>query len=313
MKIERHFENLNCLHENVMPCRAYYIPASKRMNNLVECREKSDRIVILNGYWKFRYFDSIYDVEENFFEWKNDSDKDTSDFVEYDIIPVPGCWQMHGYDVPQYTNIRYPFPFDPPFVPHDNPCGTYLYAFNYQKSDETPQAFLNFEGVDSCFYLWLNGRYVGYSQVSHATAEFDVSNYLNEGENYIAVLVLKWCDGSYLEDQDKFRMSGIFRDVYIVKRPKEAVRDYHIKYAFVEKKDNKYAAANVSVELTYFDKVADTVISVIDADGNTIVTKSVVVDGETIVTKKEVADGGVQSDNTEIVQFTIDKPIMWNA
>ena len=135
---------------------------------------------------------------------------------------------MHGFDDHQYTNIRYPFPFDPPYVPQHNPCGAYIHTFDYNRDPDAPLAHLNFEGVDSCFYVWLNGQYVGYSQVSHSTSEFDVTPYLLEGSNKLAVLVLKWCDGSYLEDQDKFRMSGIFRDVYLLKRPEQRIEDYVI-------------------------------------------------------------------------------------
>ncbi len=221
MIVPKHYENPKILHEGTMPARAYYIPASKRMNNLVEHREDSDRIQFLNGIWKFQYFESIYDVEEPFFE----PGYHTSDFDE---LTVPGVWQMSGYDTHQYTNIRYPFPFDPPYVPQDIPCGIYIYEFDYRKDSKAPKAYLNFEGVDSCFYLWVNGSYVGYSQVSHATSEFDVTSLLKDGKNILAVLVLKWCEGSYLEDQDKFRMSGIFRDVYLLKRPELCIRDYHI-------------------------------------------------------------------------------------
>lgn len=221
MIVPKHYENPKILHEGTMPARAYYIPASKRMNNLVEHREDSDRIQFLNGIWKFQYFESIYDVEEPFFE----PGYHTSDF---DKLTVPGVWQMSGYDTHQYTNIRYPFPFDPPYVPQDIPCGAYIYEFDYRKDSKAPKAYLNFEGVDSCFYLWVNGSYVGYSQVSHATSEFDVTSLLKDGKNILAVLVLKWCEGSYLEDQDKFRMSGIFRDVYLLKRPELCIRDYHI-------------------------------------------------------------------------------------
>lgn len=128
---------------------------------------------------------------------------------------VPSVWQNHGYDRHQYTNVRYPFPLDPPYIPQDNPCGAYVHKFEYQKQADAPKAYLNFEGVDSCFYVWLNGTFVGYSQVSHSTSEFDVTPYLKDGENTLAVLVLKWCDGSYLEDQDKFRMSGIFRGISV--------------------------------------------------------------------------------------------------
>ena len=224
MIVPRYYEDLSILHEGTMPARAYYIPASKRMDHLAEHREESDRIQFLNGNWKFRFFQSIYDVQEPFYE----PGYDTSDFGE---ISVPGVWQMAGYDSHQYTNIRYPFPFDPPFVPQDNPCGAYVHTFDYVKDGQAPKAYLNFEGVDSCFYLWLNGTWIGYSQVSHATSEFDVTSALKEGENTIAVLVLKWCDGSYLEDQDKFRMSGIFRDVYLLKRPEHCIGDYRVETA----------------------------------------------------------------------------------
>ena len=221
MIVPRYYEDLSVLHENTMPVRAYYIPASKRMDNLVEQREASDRIQFLNGTWKFKYFDSIYDVKEEFY-------KVGFDVSEYADIKVPGVWQNAGYDCHQYTNIRYPFPFDPPYVPQDIPCGAYVYDFEYSKDEKAGKAFLNFEGVDSCFYVWVNGSYVGYSQVSHATSEFEVTELIKEGHNTIAVFVMKWCDGSYLEDQDKFRMSGIFRDVYILKRPDNAIRDYRV-------------------------------------------------------------------------------------
>ena len=222
MIIPKHYENLNVLHENTRPPRAYYVPASKDMGDLVHDRTQSDRLILLNGNWKFRYYDSIYDLQEKFY-------KETTDLSFYDTIPVPSVWQCQGYDSHQYTNIRYPIPLDPPFVPHDNPCGTYIHEFDYHRNEDAPKAFLNFEGVDSCFYVWLNGTYIGYSQDSHAVAEFDVTSQLREGTNRLAVLVLKWCDGTYLEDQDKFRMSGIFRDVYILNRPKEFLEDYFIK------------------------------------------------------------------------------------
>ena len=221
MIVPRYYEDLSVLHDNTMPARAYYMPASKRMDDLVEHRELSDRMQLLNGTWKFQYFDSIYDVKDAFYE-------DGYSVEGFDEIKVPSVWQMAGYDTHQYTNIRYPFPFDPPYVPQDIPCGAYVHTFDYAKDAAAPKAYLNFEGVDSCFYVWLNGTYVGYSQVSHMTSEFDVTDVLREGENRISVLVMKWCDGSYLEDQDKFRMSGIFRDVYLLKRPEKGIRDYRI-------------------------------------------------------------------------------------
>ena len=193
------------------------------MDTLVHHRETSDRFKLLNGEWSFQYYKSIYELQEKFYE----KDYEVSG---YDKVPVPSVWQNLGYDTHQYTNIRYPFPFDPPYVPQNNPCGAYVYEFDYEVCKQAPKAFLNFEGVDSCFYVWLNGSYVGYSQVSHSTSEFDVTKLLVNGTNRLAVLVLKWCDGSYLEDQDKFRMSGIFRDVYLLKRPEQGIFDYFIVY-----------------------------------------------------------------------------------
>ena len=269
MIVPRYYEDLSVLHENTMPARAYFIPASKRMDNLVEHREESDRMQLLNGTWKFQYFNSIYDVQEPFFE----KDYDTENFDE---IQVPGVWQMAGYDTHQYTNIRYPFPFDPPYVPQDIPCGTYAHTFVYHKDENAPKAFLNFEGVDSCFYVWINGSYVGYSQVSHMTSEFDITDLLRDGENSIAVLVMKWCDGSYLEDQDKFRMSGIFRDVYILKRPKQAISDYHIKTRIED------MLAKVEIEMKFYSPL-NVKISIEDRNGAVVALGSIAEEGTAVL------------------------------
>lgn len=256
MLVPKYYEDLNVLHDNTMPARAYYIPASRRMDDLVMHREQSDRMQLLSGIWKFKYYESIYDVTEKFYGVG-------FDVSQYDDIEVPGTWQMSGYDSHQYTNFRYPFPFDPPYVPQDVPCGAYVYDFQYESDGNAPMAYLNFEGVDSCFYVWLNGVYVGYSQVSHATSEFDVTSVIKEGTNTIAVLVLKWCDGSYLEDQDKFRMSGIFRDVYILKRPKEAIRDYRVTTNITDEK------AELQLTLTCSRKTKVN-ITLEDREGNVV-------------------------------------------
>ena len=269
MIVPRYYEDLSVLHENTMPARAYFIPASKRMDNLVEHREESDRMQLLNGTWKFQYFNSIYDVQEPFFE----KDYDTENFDE---IQVPSVWQMAGYDTHQYTNIRYPFPFDPPYVPQDIPCGTYVHTFVYHKDENAPKAFLNFEGIDSCFYVWINGSYVGYSQVSHMTSEFDITDLLRDGENSIAVLVMKWCDGSYLEDQDKFRMSGIFRDVYILKRPKQAISDYHIKTRIED------MLAKVEIEMKFYSPL-NVKISIEDRNGAVVALGSIAEEGTAVL------------------------------
>ena len=269
MIVPRYYENLSILHENTMPARAYYIPASKRMDNLVEHREESDRMQLLNGTWKFQYFNSIYDIQDSFFEKNYDTEN-------FDEIQVPSVWQMAGYDTHQYTNIRYPFPFDPPYVPQDIPCGTYAHTFVYHKDENAPKAFLNFEGVDSCFYVWINGSYVGYSQVSHMTSEFDVTDVLQDGTNTVAVLVMKWCDGSYLEDQDKFRMSGIFRDVYILKRPKQAISDYHIKTRIED------MLAKVEIEMKFYSPL-NVKISIEDRNGAVVALGSIAEEGTAVL------------------------------
>ena len=269
MIVPRYYENLNVLHENTMPARAYYIPASKRMDNLMEHREESDRMQLLNGTWKFQYYNSIYDIQESFFEKDYDTEK-------FDEIQVPSVWQMEGYDTHQYTNIRYPFPFDPPYVPQDIPCGAYVHTFVYHKDENAPKALLNFEGVDSCFYVWINGSYVGYSQVSHMTSEFDVTDVLQDGTNTVAVLVMKWCDGSYLEDQDKFRMSGIFRDVYILKRPKQAISDYHIKTRIED------MLAKVEIEMKFYSPL-NVKISIEDRNGAVVALGSIAEEGTAVL------------------------------
>lgn len=279
MIIPRYYEDLSVLHENTEKPRAYYVPASGRMDNLVEEREKSDRFKSLNGKWAFKYFESIYDVKEAFYE-------NGCDISSFDEISVPSVWQMSGYDSHQYTNIRYPFPFDPPYVPQDIPCGAYVHKFNYNGDLKAPKVYLNFDGVDSCYYVWLNGKYVGYDQVSHANGEFEVTDFLVDGENTLAVLVLKWCDGSYLEDQDKFRMSGIFRDVYLINRPTGFVRDYFIKTKIGE------ADAEISVEVEFHGE-ASAKLTLETADGIKLGEESISQNGN--------------------VNFKVNSPILWNT
>lgn len=279
MIVPRYYEDLEMLHDNAMPTRAYYIPASIRKDDLVENRESSDRFQLLNGEWNFKYYKSIYDVKDAFYL----NGYDTS---EFDKATVPGVWQMAGYDMHQYTNIRYPFPFDPPYVPQDIPCGAYVHTFTYHREEKATSAFLNFEGVDSCFYVWINGRYVGYSQVSHMTSEFDVTSLLEDGTNTLAVLVLKWCDGSYLEDQDKFRMSGIFRDVYLLKRPQKSIWDYRITTKVEQDK------AIVKLNLAYSEPI-ETAIDIEDQSGAL------------------VAHGEIEQDGS--LEFTVSNPVLWNT
>lgn len=207
-------EDPQTLHVNTLSKHCYFIPFAPGQSN--SAREDSSRLEMLNGEWDFRYYNSVIDLEDDFTALQGDVK-----------IPVPANWQLHGFDRPQYTNINYPIPFDPPYVPDDDPAGVYSREYNYEP--DGMRRILVFEGVDSCLYLYVNGKFAGYSQVSHSISEFDVTDSLHKGANKITALVLKWCDGTYLEDQDKFRLSGIFRDVYMLSRPEKHLEDYRIK------------------------------------------------------------------------------------
>lgn len=193
----RHYENPRHTSENRLNPRSYYIPGGVSEYKL------------LNGDWKFAYFERDIDVPDTIEEW--------------DTIPVPSCWQLLGYENPNYTNVNYPYPCDPPYVPDDNPCGVYEREFILE--EKWGRVYFVLEGVSSCAYLSVNGNYVGYTQGSHLQAEFDITEFVNEGTNTITVKVLKWCCGSYLEDQDAFRYNGIFRDCYILQRPQNHIND----------------------------------------------------------------------------------------
>ena len=187
----RQFENPRVTSENRCPPRSYYIPGG-----VSEYR-------LLNGQWRFAFFAREMDVPEQIEKW--------------DSIPVPSCWQLQGYEAPNYSNINYPYPCDPPYVPDDDPCGVYEREFSL--AQKWGKVYFVFEGVSSCAYLYINGRYVGFTQGSHLQAEFDITDFVRAGENTARVKVLKWCCGSYLEDQDFFRYNGIFRDCYLLQRP----------------------------------------------------------------------------------------------
>lgn len=273
---EKYFENPEVLHLGTMPHRAYYVPFAQG-EELSNCKRESGRVVLLNGDWQFKYYDTVYDVPEDCGE--------RTDIFD-DVIPVPSVWQNHGYDRHQYTNVNYPFPFDPPYVPKENPCGVYSRTLCIDKKDQ--RYFLNFEGVDSCMYVWVNGTFIGYSQVSHSTSEFEITDALVDGCNRFTVAVVKWCDGSYLEDQDKLRMSGIFRDVYILERPVEHVRDYFVHTLL----DETYTNGTVKVDFEYYNKEVPVQVTLKAPCGCVMETK-------------EVVDG--------TVEFDVPNAKTWNA
>ncbi|WP_369064246.1 beta-galactosidase [Enterobacter sp. MALB-1] len=174
----------------------------------------------LNGEWRFNFFSAPERVPET---WV------TEDLADAVAMPVPSNWQMQGFDIPVYTNVTYPIAVNPPFVPAENPTGCYSLTFEMNDTwAESGQTRIIFDGVNSAFHLWCNGQWIGYSQDSRLPAEFDLTSILRPGENRLAVMVLRWCDGSYLEDQDMWRMSGIFRDVSLLHKPETQIADYHV-------------------------------------------------------------------------------------
>ncbi|MBO5231125.1 MAG: glycoside hydrolase family 2 [Clostridia bacterium] len=197
----RFYENILKTSENRLPQRAYYIPRGKA------------EYILLNGKWRFAYFSDEAEVPESIDKW--------------DEIPVPSCWQALGYENPNYTNINYPYPVDMPYVPDENPCG--IYEREFDLGEIIGKTYFVLEGVSSCGIVWVNGKYVGFTQGSHLQAEFDITDFVVSGKNTLRVKVLKWCVGSYLEDQDFFRFNGIFRDCYILKRPENHLNSFAVK------------------------------------------------------------------------------------
>ena len=222
MKLPSYFQDPSTLHVGTEPLRAYYVPCKDPAEAMCADMLSSSRVLLLNGDdWQFRYFQSWHDIPQDVIAENASADG-------FDTISVPSCWQILGYDNNQYTNVKYPIPFDPPFVPDDNPAGVYWKTFTLSPQQLSQKVYLNFDGVDSCLFVYLNGSFVGYSQVSHAISEFDITPFVRLGENRLTVIVLKWCDGTYLEDQDKLRFSGIFRDVYLLMWPQQHIRDFFV-------------------------------------------------------------------------------------
>ncbi len=243
-------ENPDVFHVNTLDNHCYFIPfGTGKGQNPFGPREKSNCYELLNGKWGFRYYNSLIDLEDDFADGKIAR----SALSDKKKMPVPSNWQLYGYDKPQYTNVDYPIPYNPPFVPDENPVGVYYRTYN--NTEDGLQKILCFEGADSCIYVYVNGKFCGFSEVSHHTSEFDITPLLTPGENLITVAVLKWCFGTYFEDQDKIRLSGIFRDVYVLSRPKKRITDYRIKTVL---KTNYRSAV---LQLTVYGSDADVCFS----------------------------------------------------
>lgn len=282
-RIERYWENPKQLQINREAPRAYYIPYADAESAGARKRGRSPFYRTLNGGWKFRYYANLKFVPEDFHQ----ADAEVSD---WDDRVVPSCWQTQGYDQMHYTNVNYPIPCDPPFVPDDNPVGVYVREFQLEAGWDSKEKYAVFEGVNSCFYLWLNGQFVGYSQGSRMPSEFRITPYLQGGTNRMTVLVLKWCDGTYIEDQDMWRYSGIFRDVYLLARDPVHIRDVFVRTEFEE----GYAAASLrpEIELTGSGIVK---ASLLDAEG------------------RNIAHAEMNLEGRGTIELKVTAPVLWNA
>ncbi|NDO80499.1 beta-galactosidase [Citrobacter sp. NCU1] len=256
----------------------------------------SSRIRSLNGAWKFNWFASPEAVPES---WR------LSDLNNADTIAVPSNWQMDGYDAPIYTNVTYPIPVNPPYVPHENATGCYSLTFTVSDAElRDGQTRILFDGVNSAFYLWCNGRWVGYGQDSRLPSEFDLSDFLVTGENRLAVMVLRWSDGSYLEDQDMWRMSGIFRDVSLLHKPDTQIRDLRINTRF----NDDFSRAVLETEVRVAGELHDPLRVTVQ-----LWNKDVCVGETTAPLGSDIIDErGAYADRTTLC-IHVERPALWSA
>lgn len=285
--IPDYHKDLGTLHMGTEKPHAYFIPYSDKDSALTLPRDYSSYFKSLIGKWDFRYFPSVTDL----------IGCEISDIDFFEKIDVPMNWQNlteRGYDVAQYTNWRYPFPMDAPHIPEINPAGLYSRDFKVTAEElDSRDVMLTFEGVDSCFYLFVNDIFVGYSQVSHMTSEFNVTGLLHEGVNNVKVLVIKWCDGSYLEDQDMFRASGIFREVYLLSRSIARIEDIFVKQEHAE----DFSSVKLSAELVT-NKKASVSYTLLDADGKTVFSGKTEQDGKAEIVLGEISSPALWSDES---------------
>ena len=220
---------------NRLPARATSY-SYKTVADALACDRDASRIASLNGTWKFMFAADSKDAPLDF--WQDDYD-----VTAWNDIKVPSCWEMQGYGYPIYTNTRYPFPYNPPYITRDNPVGSYVRTFSVPSDWKGGRVILHFGGVYSGHQVWVNGKEIGYSEDSCLPSEFDITDVLREGENTLAVRVFKWTDGSYLEDADHWRMAGIHREVMLMWRPDVAIYDFGVR----TKLDNQYKDASLWV------------------------------------------------------------------
>jgi len=293
-----YWQDAAAFQENRLAARSYFVPFADVSSALTADRGRSSFFALLNGSWRFHHAAAPALAPEGFFREKFDDSR-------WDEIPVPSNWQMQGYGRPHYTNDKYPFPFDPPHVPSENPTGTYRRWFTMPPAWKARRMYLHFDGVDSAFFVWVNGTRVGYSEGSRLTAEFDVTSLLREGKNLLAVQVYQWSDASYLENQDQWWLSGIFRDVYLTAQAPVHVYDFFVKTRL----DAQYRDAVLDVSVSVKNGVAQKhgeytlEVELLDAYGKSVLVTPV----EARVPANDAAPEPVE------MSIEVQSPALWTA
>lgn len=289
---------------NRLEAATAYIPFPTAEEAMAGDEEASPWKMTLNGTWQFHYADNPDARPADFYR----TDYDTSG---WDTLPVPAHWQFHGYDYPQYTNVTYPWKgkeeLEPPFAPvRYNPVGSYVRAFTVPEDWKNRPVYLNFQGVESAFYVWVNGELAGYSEDTFTPAEFDITPYLTEGENKLAVEVYRWCDASWLEDQDFWRLSGIFREVFLYTTPLFHIRDL----AVVTELDGSFAKAELQLiaKLTRY----------LPSAGGKATVEAMLTDpsGKAVFVRALAGDAQFEGeDETALVSVSspVEQPLLWSA
>ncbi len=292
----RDWENQHVTHANTLNPHAALHAYTNEKDALNAAA--SDQVISLNGQWKFALFAQPEAVPQNFME-------EGFDIAQWGDITVPSNWQMEGHDKPIYTNVKYPFDDTPPFVPSDNPTGCYRTTFNLDEEWCARQLRIQFAGVNSAFHLWCNGKWVGYSQDSRLPAEFDLSEFAQVGENHLAVMVIRWSDGSYLEDQDMWWLSGIFREVSLISKPAVHITDVDV----VTELDDVYRDATLRVTTSLSQ----------NTDKHAVRIQLFDAQGELVASHKEASTNNVDIDekggwhNKVIHALEVANPHKWSA
>ena len=290
------WENPQIIGINKQSPHATIVPFQDLASAFACLPDQSQRFQLLNGQWRFKFLSKPADAPTDFFNPNYNAGN-------WDDIPVPSNWQVLGYGRPIYTNITHPFPADPPHLPHDaNETGLYRKSFTIPAAWNDKEIFLHFAGVQSAMYVWINGKKVGYSQGSMTPAEFNVTGFVRTGENLLAVEVIRWSDGSYLEDQDFWRLSGIFRDVALVARPRVYIRDFQVRTDL----DDHYKDATLDVNFTVANASGQA------ADGYSVRLN---LDGHGLSMHETVAAPSmkINGEATAIFSKKIDNPKKWSA